>query len=233
MPRHSKPNKGICYLCNKYYAKQSMTRHLKSCAKRLKGDMEVFHIYITATYLPMYWLHIEMPVTSTLRDLDKFIRDIWVECCDHLSEFVIEGVRYMPGYALRHIDWTLWGFERPLEMEKARLSDVLDVGLTFDYTYDFGSSTNLRLKVVDRRFTEPFEKVRILARNEPPKYSCNKCGKEAKWICQLCLERGKGYLCDECARRHKHGEEFLLPLVNSPRTGVCGYEGSEVYSNYI
>ncbi len=36
-------------------------------------------------------------------------------------------------------------------MEKARLSDVLDVGLTFDYTYNFGSSTNLRLKVVDKR----------------------------------------------------------------------------------
>lgn len=26
-----------------------------------------------------------------LDDLDQFIRDIWVECCGHLSAFYIEG----------------------------------------------------------------------------------------------------------------------------------------------
>jgi len=30
--------------------------------------------------------------------------------------------------------------------------------------------------------------------------------------------------CDKCARRSKE-EEMMLPVVNSPRVGVCGYEG--------
>jgi len=34
-----------------------------------------------------------------------------------------------------------------------------------------------------------------------------------------------GWLCDECAPKHKCGEDMLLPVVNSPRVGKCGYTG--------
>src|SRR6266699_6043638 len=46
-------------------------------------------------------------------------------------------------------------------------------------------------------------------------------------ICTQCIYKDKGYLCDTCARSHKCGEEMLLPLVNSPRAGVCGYTGQD------
>ena len=36
---------------------------------------------------------------------------------------------------------------------------------------------------------------------------------------------GTGWLCDDYAEGHKCREEMLLPVVNSPRTGVCGYVG--------
>jgi hypothetical protein len=32
---------------------------------------------------------------------------------------------------------------------------------------------------------------------------------------------------DGCARSHEYGEEMLLPLVNLPRAGVCGYPGQD------
>ncbi len=45
---------------------------------------------------------------------------------------------------------------------------------------------------------------------------------------QSCLgetQGDAGWLCDSCAEDHKCGEDMLLPVVNSPRTGVCGYTG--------
>ena len=45
------------------------------------------------------------------------------------------------------------------------------------------------------------------------------------FICAQCIYEDKGCLCDACARSHECGEEMLLPLVNSPRAGVCGYTG--------
>jgi len=32
-------------------------------------------------------------------------------------------------------------------------------------------------------------------------------------------------VCEGCAGEHECGEEMLLPVVNSPRVGMCGYEG--------
>jgi len=71
------------------------------------------------------------------------------------------------------------------------------------------------------------DKVKILARNEPPEMICG-CGEEAKWVCPICVLENTGedcYFCDECTKGHECGEEMLLPVVNSPRCGVCGYEG--------
>ena len=67
--------------------------------------------------------------------------------------------------------------------------------------------------------------VGILARNDPPQIKCSKCDHLATRICTECIYEDAGWLCDDCAEDHKCGEEMLLPVVNSPRTGVCGYVG--------
>jgi len=228
------------------------------CTRRLKGDLEVFHLYIRDKYSPIYWLHIEIPVDSTLEDLDQFIRDIWVECCNHASEFIIGGVHYLASELLGvgpppptlemlleiikdtdpKVLEILKGLNlkpfKEVDMKSAVLRDVLRVGMSFDYIYDFGTSTELKLKVISRRKTKPFTGVRLLARNKPPEFHCSICGREATWVCPLCLEQGREvYLCDVCIGKHEHDEEILLPIVNSPRMGVCGYMGSEKYSNTI
>src|SRR3989442_86628 len=61
-----------------------------------------------------------------------------------------------------------------------------------------------------------------LARNTLPIIPCDGCGGPVTHICTQCIYKHKGYLCATCARSHKCGEEMLLPLVNSPRAGVCG-----------
>jgi hypothetical protein len=32
-------------------------------------------------------------------------------------------------------------------------------------------------------------------------------------------------LSEDCAQTHEFGEDVFLPVVNSPRTGVCAYAG--------
>ena len=202
---------GKCYICNKTFSKAGMTKHLKTHLKD-DGDTRLFHIMVDA-FGPEYWLHIEIPANAKLKDLDQFLRDIWLECCGHLSAFEVDGVEYNSAEGERGMHF--------------RLDRVLSVGMEFYHIYDFGDSTELRLKVIGERMgRRGEEKVRILARNDPPDIRC-KCGKEAKWVCPICLvEDGDCYFC-ECGKEHECGEDMLLPVVNSPRCGVCGYEGGK------
>ena len=92
------------------------------------------------------------------------------------------------------------------------------------YKYDFGSTTELEIQVVRVREAACPEAVRLLARNEPPVWVCGVCGKPATQICTECVDSNP-LLCDEHAESHECGEEALLPVVNSPRAGVCAYTG--------
>src|SRR5579859_6989803 len=92
---------GICNFCQGQFAKNKMLQHLKSCRARLAGinkdvgeKQRLFHVQIEGKYRPGYWMHLEVPAAATLAELDDFLRYIWLECCDHLSEFEIGGETY-------------------------------------------------------------------------------------------------------------------------------------------
>jgi hypothetical protein len=153
-----------------------------------------------------YWLEVVVPMTARLSTLDQFLRVTWLECCDHLSAFSGTG---------RH---------------GATLSSALKVGDVFarqksiEYVYDFGSSTELVIKRV-KSVSPPTKKIVLLTRNEPPAESCEECGAAATSICPDCSLAEGGLFFDQHAQDHECGEERLLPVVNSPRMGVCGYGG--------
>jgi hypothetical protein len=98
---------GICNFCKGEIEKGQMTRHLKSCKARQAAiqaeetgksrkpkKSKLFHILVEGREFPMYWMHLEMPASLTLEDLDIFLRDIWLECCGHLSAFKIGNISY-------------------------------------------------------------------------------------------------------------------------------------------
>ena len=66
---------------------------LKASGKKQK-KIKFFHLVVEGRYLPEYWLHLLIPSSSPLWYLDNFLRGIWLECCNHLSAFTIEGERY-------------------------------------------------------------------------------------------------------------------------------------------
>jgi hypothetical protein len=106
------------------------------------------------------------------------------------------------------------------------LDRLLEVGKKFTYEYDFGSTTYLNLKVMGQRegmIQGKKDRVRVLARNLPPEIKCVVCGKPATQVIPESYIQENAY-CDKCAKKSEE-YEYMLPVVNSPRVGVCGYTG--------
>jgi len=240
----AKQTKGFCKYCGKEYTKGGMLRHLALCQKRnAKLDEETrktrcgyFQIVIYGKYNKDYWLIIEISENATLKELDQFIRDIWVECCGHLSAFDIGGVQYE---ILPDTD-RFWG--PTAKSMNYKLKDVLKVGETVTYEYDFGSTTELALNVHSYRIGGRKKgKIVLMSRNNPLEILCSQCGKnKAQWVDPQGFYEENPFWCNECLDEDEMGAdeeesgyydypEFLLPVCNSPRMGVCGYEGSDIY----
>jgi len=68
----------------------------------------------------------------------------------------------------------------------------------------------------------------VMARNEPPAIKCHICGQPATRVPSASEydSLAEGALCDVHAKESEYPDE-LLPIVNSPRTGICGYTGEE------
>lgn len=204
---------GTCIFCRKQYSKSGMHRHLKSCKKRQieLGNQEYFTIAIEDVYENRYFLYIDIESNTTLYTLDKFLRTIWVECCDHQSAFYI-----------REKGATSSGFESfDVEMGFI-LKNIFEVGDSFRYLYDFGTSTRLKLKIVNSFYAKKHsDELQLLARNVRPAHICAKCGEPAIWCCSWCYS----FVCEKCSKIHDCGDEGMSLIVNSPRIGYCGFDG--------
>jgi hypothetical protein len=320
-------SKGICSFCKGEFEKAKMTQHLKYCKQRAaeiaaeaqsapeNQKTRLLHLVIEGRHNPEYWMHLEMPASDALADLDGFLRDIWLECCGHLSEFTIGGTSYstepedyffggeaetveeeeeeeeelkvdelldsfpseylnmLPQQILSELrkfqsiddmitylqealksipkgdhphtpeEWNEYRsryFQRQilealLEMVEDRsldvpLEKVLKVGQKFSYEYDFGSTTDLTLKVVSERegWIGDMEEdnIEVIARNIQPVILCKACGKPARIVVSGYFNVEENAYCSKkCVRKSGEDTEMLLPVVNSPRVGVCGYTG--------
>ena len=216
--------KGHCYICGENLGKNEMKIHL---LKSHQGDAEGQDCYILkveSIFDKNYWLYIDAPVEKPLSAIDGFLRRIWLECCGHCSEFYIN---------LKSNDkkWTPNSNEHfQIRMnEKLKIFSIND---TFFHLYDYGSTTELAITVIgrNRRKTQRLI-VRVLARNDPPVHHCADCGKKAMFLRGECIELSENSLyCMDCAEKYKDDEHFLHVVTNSPRMGVCGYEGE--YDDY-
>ena len=211
--------RGICEFCGQEYSKRGIKRHLDSCAQRPMdhhGEDKYYTLVVDSVYERGYWLYAEVPVWATLQDLDDFLKSIWLHCCGHLSEFRVDGQCYWPDYV--DADWDV------LSME-TELMEILAPGSEFTYEYDFGSTTKLKLRVVSSRIGDfPYSaEVKLLARNIAPEIRCDNCEEMAtRYFTEYYVS-----LCDTCARIKAKAEangEYNLPIVNSPRSGVCAYK---------
>ncbi|MBV9772943.1 MAG: hypothetical protein JO040_03295 [Gemmatimonadetes bacterium] len=218
----NKRTRGACAYCGREFARAGMTRHLASCPEREKvveaangqpGETgPLIHLQVQDAWGGDYWLHLEMAGSATLKQLDKYLRAIWLECCGHLSQFSVGG----------------WRGEEIGMTRKA--AQVFRLGVELTHIYDFGTESVTLVRAMDTRTGRPTTRhpIALMARNLAPGYECQECGGPATRLCLECAyeDERPGTLCGEHARGHPH-EDYgePMPLVNSPRVGLCGYEG--------
>jgi len=208
-------SEGKCLYCGSIVTQRSMGTHLKKHLLQLENENPtaegtVFHLYIRAAEM---FLHVLVKGEASFKHLDAFLRKIWMECCGHLSQFYQGDSKI--------------GLIR-------KFDQVLVPGLKLEYDYDFGSTTSVSLQVVGSYKTNLKENVLLLSRNEPLQIMGYKCEKKpATAICTIHIEEDEGFYCDTCAAKHEEEcEDFAdyanMPVVNSPRMGVCGYTGGAI-----
>lgn len=210
MPR-SGTTIGKCQLCGHTADKTAMARHLRDClpVHDVTGkNVPLTQLRFEAEEDSRYWLLLEAKADATLEQLDALLRRVWLECCGHMSAFYVD---------------------RRTELSKrSKLRAALSSqGLKFRYEYDFGSTTSLTGKVLATRLGSAGRSaVRLLARNDALTWPCGECDATATAVCPFCLDEAGGLFCATHAEEHPHAEEEVyLPVVNSPRMGVCGYGG--------
>jgi len=210
-------SEGMCTFCKNKFSGRTMTKHLQSCSKRgtMNDEPKESKILLMKAGDGPFWIYFEVNANSTLKEIDDFLRSLWLECCGHLSCFIINRINYdshpystMENKSMNH-----------------KLLEVFSIGDEFTHEYDFGTTTELKLKCLSEREGKSKKEITILARNELPDFQCDFCDNPAKEICTECVWDSKGLLCADCAKKHKCNEEMFLPVVNSPRMGLCGYTG--------
>jgi hypothetical protein len=242
-------SEGNCLFCGKTFAKTGINRHLKTHLEqkttgRPKGKSFFVKVEADSHYgSSPYFLSLWVDGTATMGNIDDFLRAIWLECCGHMSAFTNPANRRQSG---------MWGYFEAMElleqgkqkeyenlMEETKgeipmsrkVNQVFYKDLKLKYEYDFGSSTNLQLVVMDEYLVKADEKIVLLSRNEPLEWLCDLCQKEpATQICTVHDYDEDSMFCDKCAKKHAEKcsdfEEYAsMQVVNSPRMGVCAYEG--------
>lgn len=214
--------KGKCAKCNGMYSAEQAGAHLLDCALQSdapsKSTTAGYIIRISWAEQPgMHWIFATIPKNASLALLDDFLRTTWLECCGHLSEFTIGDRHYMS-----HNE-----SGGPSQSMNKQVGQVLLPGSMCEYVYDMGSSTYLEIQVLGEVHACPQKQVTILMQNNPPELPCESCKKPANLICSQCGNA----TCTACSKHHpcavsEEDDYMLMPLVNSPRAGVCGYEGN-------
>ncbi|WP_395141521.1 hypothetical protein [Armatimonas sp.] len=210
--------RGICSYCGEEVAKQSIGKHLEKCAKReaaidtATGKSEtLFYLRAESAHTKAFFLDLEVRGSATLEDLDRYLRTIWLECCGHLSEFAYEA------------------WEDTISPSR-KVESVFKTQKEVTHLYDMGSTSETTLRMMAERKGAPTTEhpLVLMVRNKILEVSCEECENPARWLCSECMaEEGEWVvLCDDCLEPHGHMTDYSpVLLVNSPRLGMCGYDG--------
>ena len=209
-------SEGKCLYCNELVLQSEIGRHLAKHLGQMEKEATVnnpvnyCHIEVEANEM---FLHLLVKGDEPMRTIDGLLREIWLECCGHMSEFRDKKVKVK---------------------KKFLVEDVFQHKVKIYHDYDFGTTTRVFLSAKKQYQLNLKEEIILLSRNEPLKLMCISCKIEpAINICSVCCYQEMAFFCKKCSAKHaKTCEDFAdyakMPIVNSPRMGMCGYTGGVI-----
>ena len=207
---------GKCYFCKDVLNQKEIGNHLATHLEAMqkaaigKQTKPYHHILVEASEM---FLHILVDSNAKMKIIDNFLRHIWLECCGHFSNFGHKNFKISMTHSI---------------------ADVFVPKVKIYHDYDYGSTTRVELKAAKSYSLPLKEPLVLLSRNEPLNLMCATCKKQpAVCICSVCLYEEFAFFCEKCVALHEATcpdfEDYAnMPVVNSPRMGVCGYEGGSI-----
>lgn len=250
MPQLS--SEGECLFCKEKFSKVTINRHLQKHLEEKSKENRPGKSFLLKVGTNPKWgssphfLSLWINGEALIEDVDYFLRSIWLECCGHMSSFTNPKNKHKGG------GWDFFETEDLLmkgkieeyekmmeeangEIPKSRKAKAaLSKDMKIDYEYDFGSTTSLQLTVVQEYPVKADEEIVLLSRNEPLEILCDICHKEpATKLCIVCAGNSESAFCKKCAKQHARtcsdfADYAAMPVVNSPRMGVCAYNGGRI-----
>lgn len=208
-------SEGKCLYCGKMFSQKEIGNHLAKHLAQMEKENEgrkVNYVHVEVEAFEMF-LHLLVKGDAQMKVIDKFLRNVWLECCGHLSAFGHKNFKVKMSHAVE---------------------DVFQPRIKIYYDYDFGTTTRVLLKARKHYKLNLKEKIILLSRNEPLKIMCSSCKKvPAVNICSVCWYEKDAFFCEYCSEKHAEvcedfNEYARMPVVNSPRMGECGYEGGTI-----
>ena len=198
-----------------------------------------------------HWMTITVRPTTSLRQLDQFLRDTWLECCGHMSHFQVGKKQYsacVPGPGDHHDHDTNKADPDELHMVRT-VEEAIRPHRKFQHEFDYGDTTYLNLEhagvvpvpyeCVAELANEPWNTdkysdhfINIVARNKPAE-RCFTCGQTASLryyknpYIHVPREMdgpitAPPYFCSDCSPK----DVPMVTLRNSPRVGNGCYDNT-------
>ncbi len=190
-----------CKFCNKKFGVRAIIDHIPNCIPNYLNDKSGYLIEFTSNSFitkKTYQMIALFGSNCKFKHIDKFLKNKWCQCCNHISI----------------IDFLDDPDQKPIKFNS--FISKYKYNNNFLYCYDMGSTTYIQVRILKK--LEGIEKntnIELLYHNEPHKIKC-KCKGNATYIYDYEL------YCNKCTNDLEE-PEFLINLVNSPRTGLCCY----------
>jgi hypothetical protein len=192
-----KTTKILCYHCKKDITKKKIQSHLNSAyQENEKGDSLL--CCVTDNFKnSKFILYFIVNLNTTLLELDYAIKQIWLLCCKnfHPSKFG----------EFKNIEKSFILSTTVSQYESKTISYLYDTKKSTELTVNFGKKIKTDNSLL---------KIKLVARNFAPEYICE-CGELATVFIN------DEMYCDDC----KEEDEGEKAIANSPRMGICSYEG--------
>ena len=193
---------GMCNICRTTLFGNEARGHIARCVEirhgirgtraALKGRGRTVHISVGSPERP-HWIELGVRADTTLHELDRFLRSVWLACCGHLSHFDVGGVVYSMMVPRPQDDFEFLPMDEREEQWRhmgRTVGTAIPPATWFEHVFDYGTTTELELRHVGEfeglvQALSPMQpwhgrKIIVLARNHPLQ-SCRLCGRTAKW----------------------------------------------------